>query len=68
MEQHFNPATFRMAAASAPLEKLVCWKETRSEKGKGQKEKGKGVAGGEKGTKQVLGRYSKTKNVRKTTC
>lgn len=48
MEQHFNPVNSRMAATSAPLEKLVCWKETRSEKGKGQKEKGKGVAGGKK--------------------
>ena len=48
MEQHFNPANSRMVTASAPLEKLLCWKETRSEKGKGQKEKGKGVAGRKK--------------------
>ena len=48
MKQHFNPENSRTAAASAPLEKLMCWKETRSKKGKGQKEKGKGVAGGKK--------------------
>ena len=48
MEQHFNPENSRTAAASAPLEKLMCWKETRSKKGKGQKEKGKGVAGEKK--------------------
>ena len=40
----------------------------RSEKEKGQKEKGKGVAGKKKSTKQALGRYSKAKNVLKTTC
>ena len=48
MKQHFNPENSRTAAASAPLEKLMCWKETRSKKGKGQKEKGKGVAGEKK--------------------
>ena len=48
MKQHFNPENSRTAAASAPLEKLMCWKETRSKKGKGQKEKGKRVAGEKK--------------------
>ena len=68
MEQHFNPVNSRMAATSAPLEKLVCRKETRSGEGGGQKGKGKGVAGKKKSTKQALGRYSKAKNVLKTTC
>lgn len=66
--QHSNPESSRTAAASAPLEKLVCWKETRSGEGEGQKGKGKGVAGKKKSTKQALGRYSKAKNVLKTTC
>lgn len=54
MKQYFNPANSCTAATSVLLEKLVCWKETRSwketrrEREKGQKEKGKGVAGGEK--------------------
>lgn len=50
-----------------PLEKLMCWKETRNKKEKGQKEMGKGVA--EKKKKHETGtRYSKAKNVLKTTC
>lgn len=48
MKQHFNPKNSRLAAAFVPQEKVMCWKETRSEKEKGQKEKRKGAAGKEK--------------------
>lgn len=41
MKQHFNPKNSRLAAAFVPQEKVMCWKETRSEKEKGQKEKGR---------------------------
>lgn len=40
MEQHLNPRSSHMVAAFVPLEKLMCWKETRSKKEKGQKENG----------------------------
>lgn len=52
MKQHFNIKNSRMAPASVPLEKLMCWKETRSEKEKGQKENRKGVAGRKKRKKK----------------
>lgn len=70
MKQHFNPKNSRLAAAFVPQEKVMCWKETRSEKEKGQKEKRKGAAGKRKrkSTKQAPGSYSKAKNVLKTTC
>lgn len=42
-----------MVAAFVPLEELMCWKETRNKKEKGQKEMGKGVAE-KKSTKQAL--------------
>lgn len=44
------------------------WKETRSRKEKRQKEKAKGMAEKKKSTKQALDRFSKAKNVLKTTC
>lgn len=46
------------------------WKETRSRKEKGHKGKGEGVAGKKKkkSTRQALDRFSKAKNVLKTTC
>lgn len=55
-----------MVAAFVPSEKLMCWKETRNKKEKGQKEMGKGVA--EKRKHETGTRYSKAKNVLKTTC
>lgn len=56
-----------MVAAFVPLEKLMCWKETRSKKEGGQKETREGEAGEKK--KHGTGtRYSKAKNVLKTTC
>lgn len=57
MKQHFNIKNSRVAAASVPLEKLMCWKETRSEKEKGQKENRKGVAGRKKRKKKAQNRH-----------
>lgn len=54
MKQHLNSKSFPHGAAFVPLEKLMCWKETRNKKEKGQKEMGKGVAGGKKKHEQAL--------------
>lgn len=43
-----------MVAAFVPLEKLMCWKETRSKKEGGQKETREGEAGEKKSTEQAL--------------
>lgn len=40
MKQHLNPKSSHIVAAFVPLEKLMCWKETRNKKEKGQKENG----------------------------
>lgn len=56
-----------MAAAFVPLEKLMCWEETRSKKEK--RTKGKwGKWQGEKKKHKSGTRHSKAKNVLKTTC
>ena len=39
--QHSNPESSRTAAASAPLEKLVCWKETGVRRKKDRRKRGK---------------------------
>lgn len=72
MKQHFNIKNSRMAAASVPLEKLMCWKETGARRKKDRRKIGKewqeGKKEKKKSTKQALGRFSKAKNVLKTTC
>lgn len=55
-----------MVAIFVPLDKLMCWKEIRS-KEKGQKENG-GKEWQEKKKHKTGTRYSKAKNVLKTTC
>lgn len=55
MKQHFNPKNSRLAAAFVPQEKVMCWKETRSEKEKGQKEKKEGSGGKKKKKKHKTG-------------
>lgn len=59
-----------MGGCFVPQETLMYWKETRSRKEKRQKEKAKGMAEKKKkkSTKQALDRFSKAKNVLKTTC
>lgn len=54
MKQHLNPKSSHMVAAFVPLEKLMCWKETRSKKEGGQKETREGEAGEKKSTEQAL--------------
>lgn len=55
MKQHLYPKTSHTVAAFVPLEKLMCWKETRSKKEKRHKENG-GRSGRKKKerTKQAL--------------
>lgn len=71
MKQHFNPENSRTAATSVPLEKLTRVLEGDKER-EGKRTEGKGERSGrgkkKKSTKQALGRYSKAKNVLKTTC
>lgn len=55
MKQHFNPKNSCLAAAFVPQEKVMCWKETRSEKEKGQKEKKEGSGGKKKKKKHKTG-------------
>lgn len=68
MKQHLNPKSSHMVAAFVPLEKLMCWKETRNKKEKGQKENGERSGRGKNKKHETGTRYSKAKNVLKTTC
>lgn len=54
MKQHLNLKSSHMAAAFVPLEKLMCWKETRSKKEKRTEGKWGKLQGEKKSTNQAL--------------